>query len=143
MVLVDKALQKRHDQGDPVRVALIGAGYMGRGIALQIITSMIGMRLVAICNRTLSGAEEAYAQAGIDSVRSAKTVTALEQAIATDRYAITDDPMLICQAENIEAVIDATGEVEFGAHVAMAAIANGKHVILMNAELDSTIGPIL
>ena len=143
MIIVDKALEKRNAAGNPVRVALVGSGYMGRGIALEILTSIVGMRLVAICNRTLSGAESAYRQAGIDSMTTVSTVTQLEQAIATDRYAITDDPMLICQAENIEAVIDATGEVEFGAHVATEAIANGKHVILMNAELDSAVGPIL
>jgi predicted homoserine dehydrogenase-like protein len=51
--------------------------------------------------------------------------------------------MLLCRAENIEAIIDATGEVEFGAHVVMEAIKHGKHVILMNAELDATVGPIL
>jgi predicted homoserine dehydrogenase-like protein len=143
MIIVDKALEKRHSEGNPVRVALVGSGYMGRGIALEIITSMVGMRLVAICNRTLSGAEQAYRQAGIDSMRTVNTVTELERAISADQYAITDDPTLICQAENIEAVIEATGEVEFGAHVAAGAIANGKHVILMNAELDSAVGPIL
>jgi len=143
MILVDKALEKRQHEGNPVRVALIGSGYMGRGIALEILTGMVGMKLVAICNRTLSGAQEAYRQAGVDSVNAVDTVAELEQAIANGRYAVTDDPALICQAENIEAVIDATGEVEFGAHVAMDAIAHGKHVILMNAELDSTVGPIL
>jgi len=40
-------------------------------------------------------------------------------------------------------VIEATGEVEFGARVALEAIAHGKHVILSNAELDATLGPIL
>ncbi len=143
MIIVDKALEKREQENRPVRVALIGCGYMGRGIALQMLTAMAGMRLVALCNRTLSGAEEAYRQGGVDGVKVVNTLAGLEQAIAVGRYAITDDPMLICQADNIDAVIDATGEVEFGAQVAMAAIAHGKHVILMNAELDSTVGPML
>jgi predicted homoserine dehydrogenase-like protein len=142
MIMVDKVLEKRQEQGNPVRVALIGSGYMGRGIALEILTGMVGMRLVAISNRTLSGAREAYHQAGVDSVRPVSTVKDLEQ-VAANGYAITDDPMLICEAGNIDAIIDATGELEFGAQVAMGAIQNGKHLILMNAELDSTIGPIL
>ncbi len=45
--------------------------------------------------------------------------------------------------ENIDVVIEATGEIEFGAHVVLKAIENGKHVVLMNAELDATVGPIL
>ena len=59
------------------------------------------------------------------------------------KYAVTDDALLLCKAEGIEAIIDVTGAVEFGAHVALAAIEHGKHLILMNAELDATIGPIL
>ena len=52
MIIVDKALQEREKEGRPVRVALVGAGFMGRGIALQILSAMAGMRLVAISNPT-------------------------------------------------------------------------------------------
>jgi predicted homoserine dehydrogenase-like protein len=143
MIIVDKALEKRQQEGNPVQVAMVGAGYMGRGIALQILTAIVGMKLVAISNRTLSEAERAYREAGADSIKTVETGAQLEEAIAQDQYAITDDAMLLCQAEGIDAVIEATGEVEFGAHVVLKAIENGKHVILMNAELDATVGPIL
>jgi len=143
MIIVDKALEKRQQEDNPVRVAMVGAGYMGRGIALQILTTIVGMRLVAISNRTLSEAERAYREAGAGSVKSVETVAQLEEALAQAQYAITDDAKLLCQAEGIDAVIEATGEVEFGAHVVLKAIENGKHVILMNAELDATVGPIL
>jgi len=143
MIIVDKALEKRHQEGNPVRVAIVGAGYMGRGIALQILTAIVGMKLVAISNRTISEAGRAYRQAGVDSVKTVGNVAQLEEAIAQGQYAITDDAMLLCQAEGIDAIIEATGEVEFGAHVTLKAIAHGKHMILMNAELDATIGPLL
>ncbi len=143
MILVDKALEEREQQGRPVRVAVVGAGYMGRGIALTIFTPMKGMRLVAMSNRTISEAERAYRQAGVDSVVRVETVAQLEDAIARNRYAITDDALLLCQAEGIDAVVEATGEVEFGARVVMKAIEHGKHVILMNAELDAVVGSIL
>jgi predicted homoserine dehydrogenase-like protein len=143
MIIIDRALEKRHQQGQPVRVALAGAGYMGRGIALQILTAIRGMKLVAISNRTLSEAERAYRDAGAHSVKAVETVEQLEEAISHNQYAVTDDAMLLCQAEGIDAVIEATGTVAFGAHVALRAIENGKHTILMNAELGATIGPIL
>lgn len=144
MIIVDKALEKRHQEGNPVRVAMVGAGYMGRGIALQIVMGTVGMKLVAISNRTLSEAERAYREAGIDEpVRTVETIAQLEETIAQGQYAITDDAMLLCQAEGIDAVIEVTGTIEFGAHVALKAIEHGKHVILMNAELDATLGPIL
>ncbi|MGH7827284.1 MAG: NAD(P)H-dependent oxidoreductase [Candidatus Binatia bacterium] len=143
MILVDRALEQCQREGKPVRVGLFGAGYMGRGIALQILTAIKGMRVVAIYNRTLDAAEHAYRQAGADSVSIVRTVAEMEEAISEGRYAVTDDATLLCQAEGIDAVIEATGEIEFGAYVVLQAIEHNKHVVMMNAELDATVGPIL
>ncbi|MEP0869196.1 Gfo/Idh/MocA family oxidoreductase [Trichocoleus desertorum AS-A10] len=143
MIIVDRALQARAEAGNPVRVGMIGAGFMGRGIANQIANSVPGMELVAIFNRNLDGAKRAYTEAGITDVRVVTTVADLEAAIAQGQYAVTDDAMLLCQAEGIDALIEVTGTIEFGAQVVLEAIAHHKHVILMNAELDGTIGPIL
>ena len=38
-------------------------------------------------------------------------------------------------------IVDVTGSVEFGARIAIDAFENAKDVVLMNAELDGTIGP--
>ncbi len=143
MIIVDKALERREEEGNPIRVAMVGAGMMGRGIALQMVTAIKGMRLVAIANRTLAHAESAYRNVGVDSVRSVETIDQLEEAIANGQYATTNDAMLVCEAENVDAVIEVTGEVEHGAHIALKAIEKRKHVILVNAELNATLGPIL
>jgi len=143
MVIVDTALKKREEDGNPVKVAVIGAGYMGRGLVLQIISAIRGMRVVAVSNRTLSRAQRAYQQAGVEEVQTVETTGQLEAAISQGKYAITEDAMLLCEAEGIDAIVEATGEVEFGAHVTLKAIEHGKHVILMNAELDAVVGPIL
>jgi len=143
MIIVDTALKARAEADNPVRVGMIGAGFMGRGIANQIVNSVPGMELVAIFNRSIDGAKRAYTEAGIEDLREVKTVADLEDSISQRKYAVTDDAMLICQAEGIDAIIEVTGTVEFGAEVVLEAIAHRKHVILMNAELDGTIGPIL
>jgi len=143
MVIVDTALERRESEGNPVRVGLVGAGYMGRAIALEFLTPILGMRLAAIANRTIGEAARAYREAGVDAPRTVDSVTRLEHAIADRQYVITDDPLLLCQADNIDAIVEVTGEVERGAQVTVQAIEHGKHVILMNAELDSTLGPIL
>jgi len=122
---------------------MIGAGFMGRGIALQIQNSVPGMELVAISNRHLDGAKRAYQEAGVEEFRAVETRSQLEEAVARRHYAVTEDAMIVCEAEGIDAVIEVTGAVEFGAHVALKAIEHGKHVILMNAELDGTLGSIL
>ncbi len=143
MIIVDTALEKREADGDPVRVGIIGAGYMGRGIARQFLKPLTGMRLGAVANRTLSEAKRAYTDANIDSVQHCTTVAELESALEKGRGAIADDWTLLCDADQIDVILEATGEVEFAAQVAMRAINAGKHVVLMNAEVDATIGPIL
>ncbi|MGL6339930.1 MAG: NAD(P)H-dependent oxidoreductase [Waterburya sp.] len=143
MIIVDRALQECLAAGNPVRVAMTGAGFMGRGIVNQIINSVPGMEIVAIANRNLEGARRAYQEAGVEEVQEIETALALEEAIAQGKYAITEDAKLLCQAEQIDALIEVTGTIEYAAEVVMEAIANRKHVILMNAELDGTIGSIL
>src|SRR2546426_3005339 len=51
MILVDKALKAREEQGKPIRVGMIGAGFMGQGLTNQIVHSVPGMRMSAIYNR--------------------------------------------------------------------------------------------
>lgn len=143
MIIVDRALQARAEAGNPIKVGMIGAGFMGRGIANQIKNSVPGMELVAISNRSLDAAKRAYSEAGIEDYKVVSTVGELEDAIARNQYAVTEDAMLLCRAEGIDALIEVTGAVEFGAHVVLEAIAHHKHIIMMNAELDGTIGPIL
>ncbi|MEH2347696.1 MAG: Gfo/Idh/MocA family oxidoreductase [Nostoc sp.] len=143
MIIIDRALQARAAAGNPIKVGMIGAGFMGRGIANQIVNSVPGMELVAISNRQIDAAKQAYSEAGIEEIQVVATVSELEDAIANGKYAVTEDAKLLCRAEGIEAIIEVTGAVEFGAHIVMEAIAHCKHVIMMNAELDGTIGPIL
>jgi predicted homoserine dehydrogenase-like protein len=141
--IVDKELEKRARAGRPVRVGMVGAGFMARGIALQMLRYVKGMELVAISNRHVSEAKRAYAEAGDENVVVVETAGELQDALSRGRRAVTDNPMLLCEAEGIDCIVEVTGAVEFSAHVVMRAIECGKHVAMMNAELDSTLGPIL
>ncbi len=84
MIIVDTALQQRLQQRNPIRVALVGAGYMGRGIALEILTAFPGMRLAVIVNRHADQAERAYRDAGVDEFRSVSTAAELDAFAAAD-----------------------------------------------------------
>lgn len=143
MIIVDRALAERAAAGRPVQVGMVGAGAMGRGIARQIFRAFPGLRLAAVANRTLANAERAYAEAGQADIEQVTGIAQLEAAIGAGRHVITDDPLVVCQAPSIEVVIEVTGTVEHAAHVVESAVTHGKHVILMNAELDGTVGPIL
>lgn len=143
MVIVDTAIRKRLETSGPIKVAMVGAGYMGRGVALQILTAFPGLKLVAIANRTVAKAEQAYRDAGIGEVRKVSTAAELERAMAAGEHAVTDDPTVLYEAGGIEAIIETTCDFETGAKVAFGAVTNGKHIVLLNAEVDSTVGPIL
>jgi predicted homoserine dehydrogenase-like protein len=143
VILVDRALERRLAEAGPIRVGMVGAGFMGKGIALQILGSTPGLRLVAIANRDTERAHTAFTEAGAEDVATVQTVGELEDAAAADRHAVTDDPQILCESTSIDVVIEVTGTVEHGARTVLAAIDHGKHVVLMNAELDGTVGPIL
>jgi predicted homoserine dehydrogenase-like protein len=55
----------------------------------------------------------------------------------------TCDAGLLCRASEIDVVMEVTGDIDFSAQVVLDAIDAGKHVVMMNAELDATIGPLL
>ena len=64
-------------------------------------------------------------------------------AVPGGAVAVTDDPLLLATAEGIDVILEVTGAVEDALPPILSAIENGKHVLLMNAELDGTVGPIL
>lgn len=143
MILVDRALERREAEGRPIRVVVAGAGFMGRGIIRQIELWTKGMRLAGIVNRTVQNAFHAAAGAGITNCREAASARQAEAIIAAGGCAVTDDPHVLSGAGQVDAILEVTGSLEFAARTALSAIDNGKHIILMNAELDGTLGPVL
>jgi predicted homoserine dehydrogenase-like protein len=142
MILVDTALKAREAAGNPIRVGCIGSGFMAQGLTNQIVNSTAGMEMTAVYGRNIERAEHVYRYSGLEPV-VARTQGEFEDAIAAGKPVITEDPMLVCRSPQIDVICEVTGAVEFGAQVVMEAFENGKHVVLMNAELDATIGPIL
>jgi predicted homoserine dehydrogenase-like protein len=143
VIIVDNALRSREEEGRPIRVGLIGAGFMAQGLANQIVNSVPGMRLAGVYGRRMKRAVGVCDYAGLHDSVVAATQAQVEDAIRAGHPVTTEDAFLLCRAEQIDALVDVTGSVEFGAQVVLEALRHGKHVILMNAELDATIGPIL
>lgn len=140
---VDTLLQEREARRSPIRVGMIGAGATGRAIALQLGTPAPGIRLVAIANRTLEHGERAFREAKIGAWRRAESDREAEAAIARGSPVLTDDPSVLTACGAIDLVIEATGTIGPAADVVLSAFDHGKHVVLVNAELDSLLGPIL
>ncbi len=143
MIIIDTLLQKRAEENNPIKVGIIGAGFMGAAIVMQICKYKPGIKAVAVFNRHIEKARDAYIKAGVTEFEEPATVAQLEQNITEGKYSVVDDANLISDAEGIEAVVEVTGAIEFGAKIIWRAIHNKKHIIMMNAELDCTIGPLL
>jgi predicted homoserine dehydrogenase-like protein len=142
-MIVDTALRQRESAGHPIRVGMVGAGATGRAIALQLGTPAPGIRLVAIANRTLEHGERAFREASVTGWRSATSASEAEAAISRGVPVLTDDPSVLIACDAVDVLVEVTGTVEPAAGVVLEALDHGKHVVLVNAELDSLIGPIL
>ncbi|QWG17270.1 NAD(P)-dependent oxidoreductase [Bradyrhizobium sediminis] len=143
MWIIDTALKARADQHRPIRVGIVGAGFMCQGLTNQIVNSTPGMRVVAISNRRPERAVAVFKYAGHDDIVVAESQLKFDHAAARARPVATGDPMLLARSPHIDVLVDVTGSVEYGAHVVLEAFEYRKDVVLMNAELDATIGPIL
>src|SRR3977135_2177493 len=143
MIIVDNALKAREQQGKPIRVGMVGAGFMGQGLTNQITHSVPGMRMAAVYNRRPERAGPAVRSSGLDNIVMAGSQAQLDQAIRQGQPAVAEDPFMMCRSSEIDVVVDVTGSVEFGAHGILEAFKYGKTVVLMSAEVDPTIVPIL
>ena len=65
MIIVDTALREREAQNRPIRVGMIGAGFMGQGLTNQIENSVPGMRMAAVQNRHVDKALHVYRYSGL------------------------------------------------------------------------------
>jgi predicted homoserine dehydrogenase-like protein len=142
-MIVDTALRELETRGRPIRVGMVGAGATGRAIALQLGTPVPGIRLAAIANRTPAHAERTFREAGIQAWRCADSAHEAEAAISRGLPVLTEDPTVLTNCDAIDILLEVTGTVEPAARVVLDAFNHGKHVVLVNAELDSLLGPIL
>lgn len=143
MIIIDKALEKLEKERKPIRVGMVGAGFMAQGIANQIVNYTKGMRLVAIANRTRSKAITTYEYAGITNSKIVENTSQLSEAVNAGKYSVTDNALLLIECPEIDVILEVTGSIEYGAHIVLSSIKNKKHIVTMSAELDGTIGPIL
>src|SRR5580700_9296776 len=141
--MIDTVLLERESKGQPIRVGMVGAGLEGRAIALQLGSPVPGIRLFGIANRTLQNGEKAFSQAGIAGWGRSSSPSEAEKAIGAGNPVLTDDPSVLIACDAIDVIIEVTGTIDFAASTCLSAFEHGKHVVLVNAELDSLLGPIL
>jgi len=139
-----EALEQRRRDGRPVRIGLIGAGQMGTDILVQV-AHMPGIEVVAAAD-TVPDIVLAACQVAGDGPRrpgvadGAQSVAAL---VARGALAVARSHRDVCTADGVDVIVDATGNPNVGAEVALTTIGARKHMVMMNVEADVTIGAYL
>jgi predicted homoserine dehydrogenase-like protein len=117
------------ERTEPIRIGLIGAGKFGTMFLAQVPTTP-GIEVAAIADLDLDRARANCRVAGWSKDRLAGTF------MAEDGMAVTARP-------GIDVIVEATGNPRAGLIHAGQAIAEGKHVIMVNVEADALAGPLL
>ncbi|MEM9141119.1 MAG: SAF domain-containing protein, partial [Pseudomonadota bacterium] len=120
---------KLQARGRPVRTGLIGCGKFGSMFLNQVPTTP-GLAVTAI--------------ADLDPDRPSRVLSHLGWAPeAVDQVAIVDEGSALAARDDVDVVVDATGSPAAGIAHARAAIAAGKHIVMVNVEADVLAGPLL
>jgi predicted homoserine dehydrogenase-like protein len=120
-----KDLKLRQSQDRPIHVGLVGLGAMGCGIAYQIGKTP-GMRLSFIADRDMAAAEQGQKHYG------------KETHLTTDCAAALQDENIPC-----DVLVEATNSIIAAYDYCQLAIQRKAHCVLMNAEVDLILGPLL
>src|SRR3984957_7990349 len=124
-----RLLHERTAAGRPVRVGLIGAGKFG-SMFLNQVPTMTGVEIAVIADLDPERARNACRTVGWDAARIART-----RFVASGAEA--------CAEPDVEVIVEATGSPPAGIAHARAAIAAGKHIVMVNVEADVLAGPLL
>ncbi|HSG94111.1 MAG TPA: Gfo/Idh/MocA family oxidoreductase, partial [Afifellaceae bacterium] len=119
----------RTESAGPIGVGLIGVGKFASMFLAQV-PAMPGLKITAIADLDPDAACDRLAQVGW----SAERIAAVTIGKAADEAINRDD---------VDVVIEATGDPLAGLHHGQAAIAAGKHLVMVNVEADVLAGPAL
>jgi predicted homoserine dehydrogenase-like protein len=133
-------LLEREAAGRPVTVGLIGAGKFGTMFLAQARLTA-GLHVAAVADLDVGRARSQLHNAGWpDAAYAAASLDAAHRERATH---VTDDASALIADPRIEVIVEATGVPGAGIRHAMAAIAHGKHIVMVNVEADALAGPLL
>jgi predicted homoserine dehydrogenase-like protein len=133
-------LQQRAAQGKPLRIGLIGAGKFA-AMYLAQVPKTPGVHLAAIADLSPANASENLERVGWDAAQY--QASSLEVAFKENRTHLSDDWEALVRHPAIDIVIEATGNPSAAVEHALAAFANGKHVVMVTVEADAFCGPLL
>lgn len=125
----------------PIRVAIVGAGAMGKGLFYQCLVTP-GMRCVALVDIRVERCI-ACAETWQVPYRVVSSLDAMHRAIEDEVVAICADGELAARCRFADVLLEASNAIIPAVQFARTALEQGKHLVLMNAEIDLVFGPYL
>lgn len=101
------------------------------------------MTAALVIARNPESAKALWLANGVEDPVVSDDPTVLTDAIADSRPCISTTPDIVAEIHHLDAVVEATGDVEYGARTAVAAMVGGHHMVSLNYETDATVGPLL
>lgn len=126
---------------EPITTAVVGAGFIARGLVHRIARrSTLAPPLIVARRPEPAVAILDRAGYAVDAIVHSDDAEVLGEAIADGRPAVTTDAEALPEVAGVQVVVEATGAMEYGAAVMQAALLGRRHVVSMNAEVDSLLG---
>lgn len=126
--------------GRPFRIALVGAGQMGRGFAAQ--AHRLGLEVAAVADIAPDRINQAFHDLGHPQPIISSDPAELNHLIKAGQPAGTTNADIVPQLD-VDVVVEATGVAAIGADIIYKSLSASKHVATLNVEADVTVGPIL
>ena len=167
---LNQKLKNLAREGKNIKVGLAGLGQMGKGLLSQI-RDLPGMEVLALADLDMEKTKVVLSELGIsksdyillestgNAIKesldisgiklnreffSKKATGSIQEAISNGKLIYSDSLSVLFDIDQIDIIVDATGNPEAGAYIALNTIvASKKHLITLNVEMDVTIGPIL
>ena len=142
--MLRQELLRLEAEGNPIRVGVSGAGWIGSGFVAQV-AHVPGMEVTVLADADTRAAWEAFTATGIerDGIIEANAPGLAMDALRAGKRVVTGDHTLAAQLDAVDIVADVTPSPAIGAETAYACIQHGKDVVMVNIEADVTVGRIL
>jgi len=170
MLGLNQRLKDIAREGKNIKVGLAGLGQMGKGLLSQI-RELRGMEVLALADLDIKKTKKTLSELGISrddyvfidsknntrkgsldisgiklakDIFSKKSGDLIKKGVSDKKLIYSDSLSVLFDIDQIDIVVDATGNPETGAYIALNTItASKKHLVTLNVEMDVTIGPIL
>lgn len=149
MLRIKAKLEDLERDNNPICIGVVGAGETDTGqrgaTLIEQIESVPGITALIVADSSVDEAISAFKESGIleRKIETTENLSQAAKAIAAGKRVATENSDIVSKLANIQVVLIATKDSEESAKVAFKSIMEKKHVVMLNALTDVTVGSFL